>query len=296
MPVSKDRRRGGFSMVELVIAIVLVGIMGVGLSRLIGIPFASYRDLSRRAQLVDFADAASRRIARDLRRALPNSVRIAAGGETIEFLRAVDGARYRREAGDNGGGNDHSTASDILSFAGDTDFNILGSFQHLSFTLGTPLNNGHRIAIYNTGSAIYSDAATDANPGIVTPDETDITITADGDEQQINLSASHEFAFESPEQRLYVIDTPITYDCDLSGDTLTRYWSYDITSLQPTNPSAAPLSSATSVLMVDLVDDCSFDYSPGTPQRAGLVTIELVLADAGERVRVLHQVHVDNSP
>ncbi len=65
------RRREGFSMIELVIVILLVGIMGVGLSRLIAIPFASYRDLGRRAQLVDFADAASRRLARDLRRPVP---------------------------------------------------------------------------------------------------------------------------------------------------------------------------------------------------------------------------------
>lgn len=292
----RQTQRAGFTMIELVIVIVLVGIMGVGLSRLIAIPFASYRDLGRRAQLVDFADAASRRIARDLRRALPNSVRVAVGGETIEFLRAIDGARYRREAGDNGGGNDHSTASDVLSFSGDTDFNILGSFQHLSFALGTPLTSGHRIAIYNTGSAVYANAAGDVNPGVITPDETDITITADGDEQQINLSASHEFSFASPDQRLYVVDTPITYDCDLVADTLTRYWAYDIASGQPTNPGTTPLSAASSVLMVDGVDACSFDYSPGTPQRAGLVTIELVLADAGERVRVLHQVHVDNSP
>ncbi len=283
-------------MIELVIVILLVGIMGVGLSRLIAIPFASYRDLGRRAQLVDFADAASRRIARDLRRALPNSVRIGSGGETLEFLRAIDGARYRAEAGDNGGGNDHSAASDVLSFAGDTDFNILGSFQHLPFTLGTALASGHRIAIYNTGSAVYGDAAADANPGVITPDETDVTITSDGDEQQINLSASHQFSFASPARRLYVVDTPITYDCDLSNDTLTRYWAYDVASSQPTNPAAAPLSTGSSVLLVALVEGCGFDYSPGSPQRAGLVTIELVLADAGERVRVLHQVHVDNSP
>ena len=204
------RRQGGFSLVELVIVIVLIGILGVGLSRLLAIPFASYRDLGRRAQLVDFADAASRRIARDLRRALPNSVRVAAGGETIEFLRAVDGARYRQEAGDNGGGNDHSTSSDILSFVGDTDFNILGTFQHLAFTPGVALASGHRIAIYNTGSAVYANAASDANPGVITPDETDLTITNDGDEHQVNLSVSHRFSYESPDQRLYVVDTPIT--------------------------------------------------------------------------------------
>ena len=283
-------------MIEIVIVMVLVGIIGIGLSRLIAVPFVTYRDLGRRARLVDFADASMRRVARDLRRALPNSIRIAAGAETLEFVRALDGARYRKDPGDNGGGNDHTAASDWLSFAGDTSFNILGGFQHLNFTLGTPLGSGHRIAIYSTGESIYSDAATDANPGIVTPDETNITITADGDEQQINLSISHRFSFESPIQRLYVIDTPVTYRCDLSANTLTRYWSYAISSSQPTIPGIPPLSSAASTLMNNLIEDCSFEYSPGTPQRAGLVTIELVVADAGERVRVLHQVHVDNGP
>lgn len=283
-------------MIELVIVMVLVGIIGIGLSRLIAVPLVTYRDLGRRARLVDFADASMRRVARDLRRALPNSIRIAAGAETLEFVRALDGARYRKDPGDNGGGNDHTAASDWLSFGGDTSFNILGEFQHLNFTLGTPLASGHRIVIYSTGESIYSDAASDANPGIVTPDETNITITADGDEQQINLSISHRFSFESPIQRLYVIDTPVTYRCDLSANTLTRYWSYNISSSQPTIPSISPLSSAASTLMNNLIEDCSFEYSAGTPQRAGLVTIELVVADAGERVRVLHQVHVDNGP
>ncbi|MCH7867440.1 MAG: type II secretion system protein [Myxococcales bacterium] len=292
----KRRRLTGFTTIELVIVIALMGIVAIGLSRLIALPFSTYRDLSLRAQLVDFADASIRRIARDLRRALPNSIRVAGSAETIEFIRALDGARYRRDPGDNGGGNDHTAASDWLSFGGDTDFNILGSFAHLRFTLGTPLSSGHRIAIYSTGSEIYTDAATDANPGTVTPDETDITITQDGDEQQINLSTSHQFSYESPVQRLYVVDTPVTYDCDLSGNTLTRYWSYPIASSQPTDPSSPPLLGATSSLMNNLIESCSFDYAPGTPQRAGLVTIELVVANGGERVRVLHQVHVDNSP
>lgn len=283
-------------MIELVIVIVLMGIVGVGMARLIALPFTTYRDLARRAQLVDFADASARRIARDVRRALPNSVRIAAGAETLEFIRAVDGARYRKDPGDNGGGNDHTAASDYLSFAGDTSFNVLGSFQHLSFTLGVPLASGHRVAIYNTGSSVYSDAATDAIPGIITPDTTTVTISGDGDEHQLGLSASHRFSFESPVQRLYVVDSPVTYDCDLSAGTLTHYAYYNFAATQPTNPGAAPLAAATGSLMNNLLEDCSFKFSPGTPQRAGLVSIELAVADGGERVRVLHQVHVDNSP
>ena len=44
------------------------------------------------------------------------------------------------------------------------------------------------------------------------------------------------------------------------------------------------------------VTACAFTYAPGTSQRAGLVTATLTLSKAGELVRLLHQVHVENAP
>ena len=281
---------------ELLVVIVITGVMSVAVSQFIATSLISYRDLTRRTQLADTADGAARRMAREFSRALPNSIRVAGSGNNAEFVRIVDGGRYRADPGDNGGGNDHTAASDWLSFGGDTDFNILGRFQDLDYTPGTALASGHRMAIYSTGNSIYADAETNANPGIITPDGTNITITLDGDEDHINLSASHEFSLESPNRRLYLIDTPITYRCDTSAGTLTRYSSYALETTQPTDPSTTPLSAATSVLMTDSIESCAFTYSPGTSQRAALITIELVVASADERVRILHQVHVGNSP
>ena len=60
--------RDGFTMIELV-----VGIVGVGLARLIAMPFTKYRDLTKPARLVDFADASARRFFRDPHR--PNRQR-----------------------------------------------------------------------------------------------------------------------------------------------------------------------------------------------------------------------------
>jgi MSHA biogenesis protein MshO len=50
--------------------------------------------------------------------------------------------------------------------------------------------------------------------------------------------------------------------------------------------------------MADNVDSCSFTYTPGTSQRAGLLTLDLTIRDpaTGEQIRLLHQVHVDNVP
>jgi len=288
----------GTTLVEMVVVLVIAAILSSAMAVFGARSMEGYRALTRRAMLIDAAEGALRRIGRDVRRALPNSIRIDGSGRVLELLHAADGARYRRRPGTNPGPVSHSAASDRLSFtaAGDTRFNLLGRLDALSFSYGTPLPAGTRLAIYPTSAGVYADAATAANPGVITPAATQATIWDDSDEDQIELSASFQFRYESPRQRLYLVDTPITYLCDLTGQTLTRYSGYAIAQAQPTAPSAAPLSSAASALVTDHVTACTFTYQPGTSQRAGLVTMEMQIAQAGEQVRLLHQVHVENAP
>ena len=49
-------------------------------------------------------------------------------------------------------------------------------------------------------------------------------------------------------------------------------------------------------MAADHVETCRFRYLPGTASRAALVTLEVVLAEDGERVQLLQQVQVDNAP
>ena len=82
----------GFTLVELVVTIALSTIVVGFMTFFIAGPVASYTDQSRRAELVDLAENSLRRIARDVRRALPNSVRLNASGSTIalELLSTAD--------------------------------------------------------------------------------------------------------------------------------------------------------------------------------------------------------------
>lgn len=292
----RSRSIAAFTLVEMIIVIVITGILAVALSSFLVNPMRGYRDLVRRSALVELADLSVRRMARDVHRGLPNSVRVAPGGTALEILHAADGGRYRAGPGADGGGADHTDASDWLSFAGDDEFNLLGRFRSLSFSYGTPLASGNRLAIYTTGSSVYSEAASGANPGSITPAGTSITLSNDGEEDHIALGSSFQFALASPSRRLYVVDTPISYLCDTAAGTLTRYSQYQIASAQPTNPAVSPLSGASSALVTDQIESCSFRYTPGTPQRAGLLSVELVLADSGERVRLLQQVHMEHTP
>ena len=290
--------RAGATLVELVVVLVIAGILGSAMAVFGARSMQGYRDLSRRAMLIDAAESALRRIGRDVRRALPNSIRIGGSARVLEILHVADGARYRRQPGTNPGPTAHLAASDWLSFtaAGDSGFNLLGRLGALSFSYGTPLSAGTRLAIYTTGPSVYTDAATAANPGVITPAATQVTISDDTDEDQVQLSGSFQFRYESPRQRLYVVDTPITYLCDLAGQTLTLYTGYSIAQTQPTSPGVPPLSSAASALVTNHVSGCGFTYQPGTSQRAGLLTMEMQIAQAGEQVRLLHQVHVENAP
>src|SRR5476651_2446945 len=77
----------GFTLLEMIVVMVIMGIIGAMVAVFMAKPVASYVDSARRAELSDIADTALRRIVRDLRLALPNSVRvITVGGVTyLEF-------------------------------------------------------------------------------------------------------------------------------------------------------------------------------------------------------------------
>lgn len=294
---SQLRPEAGFTLFELVLVVAISSIIAGMLNSFIRRPMEAYRDMERRATLVDVAETALRRMARDVRASLPNSLRVSGDKRSLEILHLADGARYREDPGTNPTtSEDHTNPNDWLSFSGDTQFNILGRLSHLDPNYGQALTAGTRLAIYNTSTNVYTDAATSANPGVITPAATTITVTDDVDEDKLTLSSSFEFLLRSPRQKVYVIDSPVSYICDLTGETITRYGSYNINATQPTDPGVAPLSTAASALVTNRVAACEFLYDPGTPSRAGLLTIALTLSEAGEQIRLFQQVHVNNTP
>src|SRR5688572_22861060 len=88
----------GFSLVELVVVIVITGIIASVVGLFITGPIQAFLDQSRRAALVDTAQIALTRMGRDLRGALPNSIRVDGSGNALELLAALDGDRYRVES------------------------------------------------------------------------------------------------------------------------------------------------------------------------------------------------------
>ena len=307
------RRHSGMTLIELVVVITISGIISSVLIFFIVGSMQSYEAQARRAELVDAAEMALRRMARDIRQALPNSVRVDPTGRVIEMLNTADGARYREGPGTLPGGHPHGPPAFRLRVPGtDGDgFNIVGFFPNITvpFDSTNPTDCPSlncRLAIYNqgvTGADAYADANAPANTPVVMTNPSVITFTVrmDGqedssvfnDEHQVKPSGNLRFRYASPNQRVFIVDTPVTYACDTAGKTITRYSNYPITAAQQTTPAGAA-----SALLSTPVTACTFTYSQGTNQRAGLVTLDITVSDtdSGEVVRLLYQTHVDNSP
>ena len=280
---------GGFSLVELVVVIVITGVLAGVIGSFIGGPIQGFFDQARRGRLVDAAQLALLRMGRDLHAALPNSIRVSNG--VIEMLLTADGERYRTEP--------PGAANDVLAFtAADDHFNTFAPLNPPS-----PLVTPYTL----TGSlAIYPLQQTGANPyvstdGVMTASGTMTVnaVTVNGNvEYQLALPAAHPFPYDSPTRRVFLVSGPVSWLCD--GADLVRYDGYTAQAAQPASAAAlAALAGATRTVVARDMQACAFTYTAGSLQRNAVAVISVALADAGvatERVRLMRQVHVDNTP
>src|ERR1043166_1773551 len=253
------RFQRGHTLVELVMVIVVLGIIGTTFGLFIVPAITANQAVERRAALIDSAEIAVRRMARDIRIALPNSVRVsyvAGTGFAIEMIPTVDGGRYCL-----GGDANCAGAAQLLSIgSSDTDFDILGCFHNATFTGATFPSTALRLVLGDSTGAVYSAAGTNA---IVTPTTTSITLStvngggagsgACGNSSGANTSYRHHIAFSagqtfpnsSSRRRVFIIQTPVTYICNKAAGTLIRYYNYPISSTAPT-PTSPPAGATRS--------------------------------------------------
>jgi len=91
--------------------------------------------------------------------------------------------------------------------------------------------------------------------------------------------------------RFQVVQTPVTYACDVANNKLVRWQGYAIADVQPT---ALP-TGGTEALLANKVSNCSFIYDL-VSQMSGLVTMRLSISEQGESVSLYNAAHVNNLP
>lgn len=280
---SARKASGGFTLIELVMVIVIMGVIGGIVVVFMKNPIDAYFSGAQRAALTDVADTTMRRIARDLRRALPNSVRTS-GTTCVEFIPTKTGGRYRSE-----GPGALTFGTSITSI---TSFNMLGDYANFagaSRPVDQTIAANDLVVVYNLGIT-GSDAYAGNNYGVVTS-----VGTVSGGETPINMGAT-TFSLPSASNRFHVVPSTekmVSYVC--SGNSLYRTASATLTASASCPANGAKIATnvdcaATSFTITDAGNALS---------RNALVSMRLTIgsdSSGAEKVTLQHEVHVDNTP
>jgi MSHA biogenesis protein MshO len=255
-------KQQGFTLIELIITITVISILMAGTLAYISNSMTAYTATARRDQLTSLGRIAVEKVARELRGALPNSLRVS--NNCIEFFPSVGGSSYLSLPVD-------TSASSFTA----VDFS-LSSYTGTAYVVVYPYNTTALYAVGDPGPlATYASKA--GNP----------TTT-------VTLNAAHQFARQAPQRRFYVVSAPVSF-C-VVGTDLMRYSNYGIHAAQ-----SAPPSGGTNTLIaqnMQTVDSGTtvtpFTYSPGTLRRSGVVTLDFRFLIDGEWIRLAHEVHIQN--
>jgi MSHA biogenesis protein MshO len=251
----------GFNLIELIVTITVIGLIMAGTIAYITNSVTAYSATARRDQLTSLGRTTVEKVARELRGALPNSLRVS--NNCIEFMPTLGGSTY-------------------LTLPVDS---AAASFTAVDFSLTS--SSGARYVVvypYDTG-ALYSAA----NPGPLVS----FSGKSGAPTTTVNLAGSYQFVQRAPQQRFYVVSAPVSY-C-IVGTDLLRYSGYGLSAVQSAPPTGTSSLIAQNLQTVDGTSAViPFRYSPGTLRRSGVVSLDFRFLIDGEWIRLSHEVHIQN--
>ena len=255
----------GFTLIELVLVIVLLGVIAVASTQFVQQGMTIYVDSIRRDALQQQGRYAIERISRELRNALPGSVRLYSNAsmQCIEFMPVHMASTYLQPVSDIA-----ITSLEVVDFG--------YSFRTNDLIAIYPIDTSR---VYGTPSAM---GVLDAEP-----------TTAAG-KQTLSL-ASTLFPDESPVRRFYIVNEPVSFCA--ADNALRRHQGYARTAALPSLPPNAGVLLAENIRLIDDATAITvFAFTAGTLQRSGVVHMDFRFSADGEWLRFSQDVFMRNTP
>lgn len=279
----------GFTLVELVMVIVIVGVIAGSVMVFFRPAIDSFFDARRRAAMSDNADTALRRMVREIRAAVPYSIR-RHSSECFQFVPTSGGGRYRVAADTVWDAANPASPSAAVEPA--TVIDRLDVFS----APGVAPAVGDWIVIGNQEEAdIYGGASRAAIASLGAPPDASLGVSRLVLTSAFTVPAAARGNFQvvrDSEQVVAFICAGVGTDANGTGTgTLFRVVGTFA------GAASCPATAAQPVL-ASRVSNCSFSdgFNLTGTQQSGVVWIHLELAEAGETAALSFAAHIGNLP
>ncbi|NRB38480.1 MAG: prepilin-type N-terminal cleavage/methylation domain-containing protein [Pseudomonadales bacterium] len=248
---SLAKAQHGFTMIELIIVIVISSILGIGSVLFISRSTEGLINTGQRQQLAATGWIISEKFSRQLRSALPHSVRINNTNSCIEFIPTVAASEYITLPGNN---------------------TTITAIENSSYSLTA---NAHRAAVYPIDIASLYTLPIASGTAQISPLITASTTTSGID--TFTLATDFSFSSTSPTNRIFFIEQPVIY-C-FFGSLLLRDRLYGFDS-----NIGDSFNAATAEVLASHIQNGSglFSYNTATLTRNAVVQISFTLQFAGD--------------
>lgn len=267
----------GFTLVEMVTVILILGILVVGVSSFIIFGTRIFVESSTVDQVLSQSRFALERMTRELRSALPNSVRLNGDNLTYQCVEFVP--------------IEASTSYLTMPIAPSAALSGTVMLDNLSSKLAV---NQYAWIYPLTERDVY-DAAAQKRAQIS-------AINSLANPVSLTFTTNVKFAEASPRQRIYFASAPVSYCVETASSSnqlsLKRYSGYGWESSQP-----APKDMGSGVLMAQAIAnvltaaaDLPFILTPSSLVNNAMVQLQPRFNVNGETFQYRHQVQVINVP
>lgn len=292
------RSSRGFTMIELIIVVVIGAVIAVTVGLVVRPAADAYLDTRVRADLSDQADSALRRMLRDIRQSVPNSIRMP-NPQCFELVPSSTGGRYRMAPDMVNDQNVPCAPSGTCSAPLDTSV-ATTVFDTLTTLSSTPavgdwvvINNQNTSDVYagtNRAQITAVGASPSATQGVtrITVASTQFSPGYDGGRFQV---------VPNDQQAVFYVCKDADGSLDGRGNgrgVLFRAKRYGFNENQD---ASCPSTTNADVVATNLTA-CTFVYDPnqGATQQSGFMWLQLAMSRNGETATLAVGAHVLNTP
>ncbi|GAA6134682.1 type II secretion system protein [Oceaniserpentilla sp. 4NH20-0058] len=275
MVIKWPKKMTGFTLIELIITMVIISVLAVGSVEFVSLTAISFVGTLERTNHSAIASIINEKLTRQIRNALPNSVRINSDSSCVEFIPILSASQYLQ-------------APILGSENIDTEIHVV--------SIDSSLPQLGYVAIYprKQGSDLFDNSR---NPGMISSSQA--TYTSDvGDASVFNFASGFRFEFESSQKRMFFVSEPNAF-CQIDN-SLFWFSNYgfigSINNLSANLPNSLPNRKLIANGLVD--NSLEFQIDLGSLQRSSIVSINYQLNNGGnaEVLQVNREVQIRNVP